>query len=338
MKKDKGFLVFFIATVMMTAFAVAAPVTGRKKPAVTTLTVSAVGDCVIGYDDAFGTDNRFDTVYKNEAKGDPAYFFANVKSILAADDLTIANLESTFTDATKKNEKAYRFKGPPEYVRILEKGSVEAVNIANNHMYDYLQKGFDDTVATLKASRVKYFGYDTLLFMERKGIRIGMAGFHMGPRPWVGRKAELLEALEKLRAGADLVIVSYHWGIEGNYMPMELQKSLARFTIDNGAHLVLGHHPHVLQGIGRYKGRTIAYSLGNFCFGGNRYPKVRDTMILQQTFEFGPDGKLTGAEEPKIIPASVSSVGNRNDYRPTVLTGAEGQRVEAKIRGISRGL
>ena len=298
-----------------------------------TITISAIGDCTIGYDDTFGYGGRFDAVYA-AAGGDPAYFFENVRDIFAGDDLTVANLESVFTNSSKKASKTYRFKGPPEYVRILEEGNVDIVNIANNHMYDFLQRGFDDTVKTLADSKVQYFGYDVYGVVEIKGVRIGLAGFHIGGGGWSGKKKDVTKALEYLRSEADLVIMSFHWGIEGHYKPSGDQRSLAKYCIDNGADLVLGHHPHTLQSVETYKDRTIAYSLGNFCFGGNRNPKDKDSIILRQAFEFDPgDFSLVKALEPDIIPVSISSVPNKNDYRPTPVTGDAAARTLKKVLG-----
>jgi len=300
-------------------------------PANVVITISAVGDCTIGYDETAGYQNRFDQVYAANG-GNPAYFFENVLDILSDDDLTIANLETVFTESKKKADKAYRFRGPPEYVRILEEGSVEAVNIANNHMFDYFQKGYDDTVATLDNSTVQYFGYDVCRIIDIKGVKIGLAGFHIGGGGWSHRKKAVTDALEKLRPEADLVIMSFHWGIEGQYKPTGDQRSLAQYCVDNGADLVLGHHPHTLQNIEIYKGRTIAYSLGNFCFGGNRNPRDKDSIILRQSFEFDAESlELTELYEPEVIPVRVSSVKDRNDYRPTPVDGEDAARVMKKV-------
>ena len=143
----------------------------------------------------------------------------------------------------------------------------------------------------------------------------------------------MTNALEALRAGADIVIISFHWGIEGRYQQTGDQRSLAHYAIDNGADMVIGHHPHTLQPIEVYKGRTIAYSLGNFCFGGNRNPKDKDSVILRQSFEFhGESLELLDIPEPVVIPVSVSSVKDRNDYRPTVVEGANAERVIKKVK------
>ncbi|MCL2059518.1 MAG: CapA family protein [Oscillospiraceae bacterium] len=297
------------------------------------ITISAVGDCTIGYDETFGYQNRFDQVYAANGS-DPAYFFANVLDIFSNDDITIANLENVFTESKKKADKAFRFKGPPEYVRILEEGNIEAVNLANNHMYDYFQKGYEDTIETIDGSTVGHFGYENYLIMEVQGIKVGLAGFHIGGGGWSGRKKAVTDALEALRAGADIVIVSFHWGLEGHYKESGDQRSLARYAIDNGADLVLGHHPHTLQPVETYNGRTIAYSLGNFCFGGNRNPKDKDSIILQQSFVFdGTSLELLDVPEPEIIPVLLSSVKDRNDYRPTPVEagGADAVRILKKV-------
>ena len=108
-----------------------------------------------------------------------------------------------------------------------------------------------------------------------------------------------------------------------------LQENIARYAIDNGADLVLGHHPHVLQGIENYKGKYIVYSLGNFVFGGNKNPSDKDTMIFRETFTF-QEGKLMDTKY-EIIPCSLSSRTDLNDYQPTLLEGEEKTRVLKKV-------
>ena len=127
-----------------------------------------------------------------------------------------------------------------------------------------------------------------------------------------------------------------HWGTEYEYAQNYAQTSMAHYMIDNGVDLVLGSHPHVLQGIEKYRGRYILYSMGNFCFGGNTDPADKDSMIFQQTFTF-VNGELQQDDNIKIIPASVSGVSWCNNYQPVVLEGAEKQRVMEKIMRYSSG-
>jgi poly-gamma-glutamate synthesis protein (capsule biosynthesis protein) len=130
--------------------------------------------------------------------------------------------------------------------------------------------------------------------------------------------------------GAQLVIVAFHWGTEKANYPDETQQSLAHTAIDCGADLVLGHHPHVLQGIEKYNGKYIVYSLANFCFGGNSAPSDMDTIIFQQTFTVTRDSVLSD-DEITVIPCSVSSVSGYNNYQPTPATGSEAERILQRL-------
>ncbi len=132
-----------------------------------------------------------------------------------------------------------------------------------------------------------------------------------------------------------MVLASCHWGIEREYYPEDYQKSLGRKCIDWGADLVIGHHPHVLQGVEEYEGKFILYSLGNFCFGANRNPEDKDCMIFQQTFTF-VEGERREDRDIRVIPCSVSSVSTRNDYKPTPAQGQEAGRILERINEYSR--
>ena len=142
-------------------------------------------------------------------------------------------------------------------------------------------------------------------------------------------KADILA----LKDNNNVVIINFHWGNENQYSPIDAQKQLARFAIDNGADIILGHHPHVIQGIEQYKNRIIAYSLGNFCFGGNSNPKDKDTFIFQSDFKFTNDN-LTSIGV-RVIPCSISSVDYKNDYCPTPLKGDAKTNLLRKLNDLS---
>jgi poly-gamma-glutamate synthesis protein (capsule biosynthesis protein) len=296
----------------------------------TNVLISAVGDCTIGTDDNFSKATSLPAlVQKND--GSPSYLFSNVADIFQEDDITIANLETTFTTSTVKKNKGtgrvFHFKGDPSLAESLVTASIEGVNLSNNHIYDYGTKGFNDTIDTLKNNNVAYFGEGNKWIKEIKGVKFGFLGY----QGWVYSK-ELMNKMkadiEAVKAEASVVIISFHWGEEGKYIPNDTQVKLAHFAIDNGADLVLGHHPHVIQGVEKYKDRYINYSLGNFCFGGNSNPKDKDTLIFQADFKF-TDSRLTSFGV-RVIPCSVSSVPNTNDYRPTPLAG------DAKIKMLDK--
>lgn len=293
-----------------------------------TLTVSVVGDCTLGTDESFDYSTSLNAYFENYGK---EYFLRNVKSIFEADDLTIANMEGTLTDSTDRADKQFAFKAPAAFAGILSSGSVEAVNMANNHSQDYGTQSFHDTLSNLDKEGIVHFGYDETAVMEIKGVKVGLVGIYE-LYDHLERTQQLKDNIAKVKSeGAQLVIVIFHWGNEKETVPDSNQMTLGRLAIDEGADLVCGHHPHVLQGIETYKGKNIVYSLGNFCFGGNSAPSDMDTMIFQQTFTISKDG-VQADNVTNIIPCSISSEYGYNNYQPTPAQGDEKTRIMEKIQ------
>ena len=293
------------------------------------LTLSVVGDCTLGTDETFDYDTSLNAYYENYGAD---YFLQNVKDIFSTDDLTIANFEGTLTDSDEREDKTFAFKAPASYASILTGGSVEAVNTANNHSHDYGNQSFDDTLAALDDAGIVHFGYDETAVMDVKGIKVGLVGIYE-LYDHLEREQQLKNNIAKVKAdGAQLIVVIFHWGNETETVPDSNQTTLGRIAIDEGADLVCGHHPHVLQGIETYKGRNIVYSLGNFCFGGNSSPSDMDTMIYQQTFTIDADG-VKKDNVTNIIPCSISSAAydGYNNYQPTPAEGDEATRILGKI-------
>ena len=293
------------------------------------LTLSVAGDCTLGTDETFDYDTSLNAYYENYGAD---YFLQNVKDIFSTDDLTIANFEGTLTDSDEREDKTFAFKAPASYASILTGGSVEAVNTANNHSHDYGEQSFDDTLAALDDAGIVHFGYDETAVMDVKGIKVGLVGIYE-LYDHLEREQQLKDNIAKVKAdGAQLIVVIFHWGNETETVPDSNQTTLGRIAIDEGADLVCGHHPHVLQGIETYKGRNIVYSLGNFCFGGNSSPSDMDTMIYQQTFTIDADG-VKKDNVTNIIPCSISSAAydGYNNYQPTPAEGDEATRILGKI-------
>ena len=293
------------------------------------LTLSVVGDCTLGTDETFDYDTSLNAYYENYGAD---YFLQNVKDIFSTDDLTIANFEGTLTDSDEREDKTFAFKAPASYASILTGGSVEAVNTANNHSHDYGDQSFKDTLAALDDAGIVHFGYDETAVMDVKGIKVGLVGIYE-LYDHLEREQQLKDNIAKVKAdGAQLIVVIFHWGNETETVPDSNQTTLGRIAIDEGADLVCGHHPHVLQGIETYKGRNIVYSLGNFCFGGNSSPSDMDTMIYQQTFTIDADG-VKKDNVTNIIPCSISSAAydGYNNYQPTPAEGDEATRILGKI-------
>lgn len=304
-----------------------------EEPEEVSITISAAGDVTLG--NYLNQEYTWSFNEKYKEVQDPGYFFASVYDIFAADDMTIVNLEGPLTTSEQYNEKKYTIKGDPEYVNILTAGSVETVSMANNHRLDYTEQGTLDTVEALESVGITY-AYDANVgIFETKGIRIGHISVNE-VNDGVGVEKYIQDGIAKLQEEeVNLILLSCHWGIEKDNYPENYQQELGRKAIDWGVDLVIGHHPHVLQGIEKYQGKYIIYSLGNFCFGANRNPADKDTMIFQQTFHF-IDGELTEETSINVIPCSVSSVTGRNDYQPTPATGENATRIIDRINEYSK--
>lgn len=292
----------------------------EPEPVITTITISAAGDVTLGINQNHEQSPWYSFHAEYDEKGEE-HFFGGVESIFAGDDMTIVNFEAVLTDATERVEKMWNLKGKPEYMRIMNIGSVEVAGFANNHCRDYGEESFEDTIALFEEHNIVYASEEIVGVYEVKGIKIG----------FVAVDALLGEsALENARTGSakldelgvNMKIVYIHWGIEGDYYPNQIQKDWGRYLVDMGYNLVLGSHPHVLQGIEIYNNAPIVYSLANFCFGGNRNPADKNTMIYQQTFTF-VDGVLQETLDIRVIPCTISSVTGRNDFRPTPHLGTE---------------
>lgn len=298
------------------------------------LLLSAVGDCTIGSEMKVRHSPGSFHVEMETRGNDYRYPFAGVLDVLSKDDLTIANLETTLSTREPASADRYVFRGEPAYAQILVEGSVELVNVANNHSHDLGVPGFDETLRTLAAYKIGASGFGHVDRRTVKGIEVVNLGFTGGD------PASVLEGMgrdvRRHKRPDTLVIVSFHWGGEGFTEVNGDQRRLGRAAVDAGADLVLGHHPHVLQGIEDYRGKQIVYSLGNFVFGGHSNPDDKDSIIYQATFA-KRDGQVvpTGS---RALPVRISSVTSRNDFQPVLLDGEEKARVLGRLREYSEAL
>ena len=309
-----------------------------------TITISAAGDVTLGTHQEQDYGSSFRQAY--DQAEDEGYFFENVRDIFGSDDMTIVNLEGPLTNSDQMREnQTYCIKGDPAYAHLLTLGDIEAVSFANNHRLDYGEQGSRDTIAALEQEGIVYAYDKTTGVYEvsdsaaahggERNLKIGIIA--VNEVEWGAQVEKLIQDnMEALREqNADLILVCCHWGIEKDTVPENYQQVLGRKCIDWGADLVIGHHPHVLQGIEEYKGRYIIYSLANFCFGANRNPEDKDTMIFQQTFTF-EDGQKKEDQNAWIIPCLVSSVKTRNDFRPTPATGEDKDRILQRMNEYSK--
>jgi len=276
-----------------------------------------------------------------EAAGDtPGIAFENF-NLFRTDDVSVVNHECPITDRGTKTPKPYNFRMRPTYTKALTDAGIELVNLANNHIFDYGEEGLFDTISYLDSAGVFHVGAGRTSaearkpnLMKIKGRRIGFLGYYGGGEaPAAGRSTPgvaprnlgvIRQDLKALRQvdSVDFVVVLLHWGTEKATMPDSGQQEFAHSVIDAGADAVVGHHAHVLQGIERYRNGVIAYSLGNFVFGGNSRDTY-DTALLEI--------RLTSeGTEYDLIP-----VGLRN-WRLRVLEGAERDGVIMNVSDLSK--
>ena len=306
--------------------------TDPTEPVTRYYTLTFVGDCTLGSnpEDSYSPHSLVQTVGT-----DYGYPFRNVLTYFENDDFTMANLEVVLGDGGAPTDKLFTFLGPSAFVQCLTGSSVEAVTLANNHVLDFGTEGYTTTKTILADAGVTYVEKDaTSLFTTESGLVIGLyaASFNIST-------ADMTDSIRQLREdGAEIVVASMHWGLEGQYRPTADQELFARAAIDAGADIVYGHHPHVLQRIEEYNGGIIYYSLGNFSFGGNTYPRDMDSAVIQQQIVREPDGTVH-LGEMTIIPCSISSMSGQNNFQPTPYPedSAAYDRVLSKLDGTFTG-
>ncbi len=291
----------------------------KKKNPKKEFTLSAAGDCTLSSDIKQPASVNF---FAMKRKQPYTYFLKKVQSVFQKDDLTLVNFEGTLSNGGYRVDKQWAFRGKPSYIKILTKGSVEAVAFSNNHTRDYGPQSHSDTIKTFKKAGIAYSTETKTSIKKVNGIRVGLVSIssvstYSNPLGYL--KAAMRNVKKKK---PHVIIMSMHSGTEGTQVLQPIQKQLAKTAIDMGADLVLGHHPHVIQGIEKYKGKYIVYSLGNFCFGGNTNPSDKDTFIFQQTFVV-KNKKLVKQKNAKVIPCRLSGSDNINNYQPIISKGSK---------------
>lgn len=285
----------------------------------------------------FGGNVNLSDALGASAGNDYHWAFANMDEYRQA-DVAMVNLENPLTRSKLgSGKKQLNFKADPESVKVLTAGGVDIVNLANSHAMDYAEPGLVETMNTLDNSGIQHQGAGRDIkearrpdIIEVKGQRIAYLGYydadlHAADQGKAGtnprRNNRVAEDIRALRGQVDWIIVNYHWGVELADYPGDWQIDLARFTIDQGADLVVGHHPQVLQGAEIYKGRPIVYSLGNFIFGGNAR-RDYDTAVLKVSLK---DRNM----KVEFLPVEVKK------FQPKVVNGAAASRILKHVEQIS---
>ena len=303
-------------------------------PTPQSFTLTFAGDCTLGGAEA---SYNVGVSFVNTVKDNHTYPFENVIDYFANDDFSMVNLEGVLADESTAVVKKHVFRGPTHLVNVLTENSVEAVTIANNHTMDHGQAGYESTVATLTEAGVTFAEQDSsFIYTTQSGLTLGVYAISLDNM----NVDEITAAISALDAdpAVDIVILAAHWGIENTFKPNEQQQTIGHAAIDAGADIVFGTHPHVLQPIEEYNGGIIYYSLGNFSFGGNGSPKDYDTAFVQQEVIREVDGTVH-LGELTVIPCSISTNPNQNDFRPTPYAAdtKEYARIMSKLDGTYTG-
>lgn len=307
------------------------PVFGEKEG----VRMAFVGDVLLA--------STVETVLKQKGYDYP---YSQLKEYLQKPDITIANLEQPLTDkGTPDKNQIYTFRASAAVLPAFKEAGFDVVNLANNHMMDFGAVGLLDTLEHLDKAGIKRTGAGKNIeeaykpaIVEANGTKVAFLGFSRkypnaswkaGPgKPGTTQAynhTEAVEAIKKTKQQADLVVAIAHWGEERKDKPEPYQRDLAKHFIDAGADLVIGGHPHVLQGFEKYKGKWIAYSLGNFIFTTNAHAPTWETIVLEAVC-----AKEKGCAL-KAVPVLTK------DALPVRMNETDGAKLLERISGISFG-
>lgn len=296
------------------------------------IVITVGGDAVIGTRESWMKREDAFPAYLEKYGYD--YPFRNLLSIFEADDMTFVNLEGVLK-ADKKGEvtsKEYRFRGLPEWTAVLHAASIEQVSIANNHYIDYGTTGRDATRAALEAAGIPYNGYEYTYVWEYGGVKIGFGGC----RETVYKQNPSIvyqDILAMKQAGCDVIIYTCHWGTEYKANHNELQEQIAAAATAAGADIVIGGHPHVVQGVDSVGTTPVIYSMGNLMFGGTIKMTTFDAMLVQLRLRFSAAGEYLGVTVELIpILTSGQAAEGVNDYSPIVAEGEDRERILQKVQ------
>ena len=298
------------------------------------LSLSAAGDVNFG-----------DGVTPSLTSGGMSYPFSGVSQAFESTDLSFVNLECCISSTgSPVSGKEFTFEGPADSAEALSIGGVKVVSLANNHSKDYGAAALVETLGHLKQNGIAYCGagrnsseaYSPAV-LDAHGKKVAYLAFTaVIPDGWPATATtpgtaitwdhkKVAQSIRDARSKADYVIVSFHWGIELATSPNSEQRDLAHLAVDSGADLVLGHHPHVVQGFELYKNRLIAYSLGNFVFSPPRAESARSVMLMTL---MGPGGLV----EAKVVPAVITG------DRPFILNGSAADAWAGTMASYSKSL
>lgn len=283
----KSYRAFLILIGLLAAAAYTAHMFYEEQKPDAAVTLAAVGDVLF----ARGVGKQIE-------RHGPDWVFENVRGVIQGADLAFCNLECTLSTGGVAQRRRFQFRAHPDLARTLHDNGFDVVSLANNHTLDYGREALMDTVHAVRKAGLVAVGADRtredalkLQMVEKKGLRIGFLAYTDLPSDGVVRLPnkptvagvnddELPDQIATAKSLCDVLVVSFHWGVEYMKRPTERQRLIAHLCIDNGADLILGHHPHVLQPVEIYKDRPIIYSMGGFAWDARIFDADKSAIYL----------------------------------------------------------
>jgi poly-gamma-glutamate synthesis protein (capsule biosynthesis protein) len=286
-----------------------------------TTTFVAVGDVMLGR-----SVNKYSVQSNNFS-----WHFEETKHLLNNADLTFINLESPFNKECNLTSEGMRFCSDTRNIQALQNAGIDIANLANNHIGDQGKEAMQLTQDLLNSYNIATTGTMSQTILKVNNITFAFIGYNDIPPKqnyinWADEEIIPID-VKQASTNADVVVVSFHWGVEYQSNPTARQKALAYLAIDSGADLVIGHHPHWIQPVEVYKNKLIVYSLGNFVF---------DQMWSQKTRE-GVVGKFVFYED-QIIDAEFIPILIENPGKPTIATNTSKDKILNELSTLSKSL
>lgn len=303
----------------------------------TLLSIGMAGDVMIGR-----------LVNEHLDSASPPSIWGNLLPLLKSTDLNLINLEAALTRSENRVPKTFHFKADPEKVQVLIEGSIDVVNLANNHVLDYSEAGLIETLQTLDEARIQHVGAGvnfssaiSPVILTRKGVKIGILGCTDNEPTWkasaskpgiffleVGDLEAIRESILSLRSKVDLVILSIHWGPNMRERPSQEFREFAHRLIDLGVDLIHGHSAHLFQGIEVYRGKCILYDTGDFVDDYAVDPYLRN----DRSFFFIAHADKQGIHAIRLTAVRISN------FQVNQARGQEALEIVERMRALSKEL
>lgn len=310
--------------------------------------LSFTGDCTLGTWPEASLETNYNAYMKKS--GSETFSFDLVKSFFENDDYTYVNLETTLTTASSRLSKGnnYNFKGDPEWATtMLAASSIEGCNLANNHSYDYKSKGYEQTQQVLRDAGLDVGRQDAAIFININDLEIVLISANYittsyNPDEVFGDELTelVVKQIKQYKRAGNIVIINCHWGLERQNIANEEQTEPAHKFIDAGADMVIGHHPHTLQGVELYNGKYIFYSIGNFAFGGKSTTDEVNRISIIVRPRFALRNGVAIVTGVCIVPCYTTSAADieENNYQPMPIFGLDASQLYYNLISWSKEL